>query len=139
MRLENECVRTIRTRYSDIEDRRTDLNCDLKMCHSSTGSPYTARVFPDRCRRTPDSCPNRPKMCTFYSALGRVVQSYSAVIFYLFIICFINIVGCSPAGSYSSTDWYRQQEDKAVVSYPPLLLFIATFLLLKSPNARKND
>ena len=119
MRLRNECERTSRTQYSVLEDRRTDSTCDLKMCFSSTGSPYNGRVFPDKCRLTPDRCPSRPKLCTFHSALGRVVQSYSAVIYYLFIICFINIVGCSPAGSYSSAEWYRQQEDKAVVSYAP--------------------
>ena len=126
--LRNKCERKNRTIYSDLEEHRTHSTCDLKMCRSSNGSPDSGQVFSDRCRVSPDMCTTRPKSYTFHSTLGRV-QSYSAVIFYLFIICFINNVGCLPAGSYSSTDWYRQQEDKAVVSYVPSILFIA---ILKS-------
>ena len=100
------------------EDRRTNI-CDLKKCPSS--------------KRSPDLGSSVPK-CTFCLSLGRV-QSYSAVIFYLFILCVIKNAGCM-SGSYSSTDWYRLQEDNTVVSYPPLNTFQSLTMSLKPSKIR---
>lgn len=113
MRLWDKVERfAMRTRYSDSEESRTYNICDLKMCISSKRSPERGQGQTE--------LHNGPR-CTFHSALGSV-QSYTAVIFYLFILCFINNVGCTPA-SYSSSEWYQQQEAKAVVSYAPYLLY----------------